>query len=126
LKILLVDDNDELRALSREVLEGLGFQVVDAVDGRNAIRLVRQEPDGFALAFLDFNMPGMNGIETLRVLQKLHPNLPAILCSGTSQEECFRECGIEGLVYLEKPFKLGQLEEALAQVLCERPPEMAS
>jgi DNA-binding response OmpR family regulator len=79
-KILLVDDEESIHLLYREELEEDGYEVHSALSGEEALeKLGIISPD---LVILDINMPGMNGIDVLRRMKEIHPQLPVILCSA--------------------------------------------
>jgi len=79
-RILLVDDEEGIQLLYREEFEEEGFEVTTAYNGEEALKQFSQElPD---LVILDINMPGMNGIEVLRRMKEINPNLPVILSSA--------------------------------------------
>lgn len=79
-KILLVDDEEGIQMLYREELEDDGYEVISAYTGEEGIRKFKEEsPD---LVILDIQMPGMNGIETLRQMKMENPSLPVILSSA--------------------------------------------
>ena len=82
-KILIVDDEDHLRMLIEQALEELEDEGVDfftAANGEEALEQFKQNPPD--LVILDINMPGMNGIEVLRRMKEVNPNLPVILSSA--------------------------------------------
>jgi two-component system, response regulator, stage 0 sporulation protein F len=79
-KILLVDDEDSIHLLYREELEEEGYEVHSALSGEEALdKLKIISPD---LVILDINMPGINGIDTLRQIKEKNPTLPVILSSA--------------------------------------------
>ena len=79
-KILLVDDEEGTQILYREVLEGDGYEVHSALTGEDALQKLKTvSPD---LVILDINMPGMNGIEILRAIKGIKPNIPVVLFSA--------------------------------------------
>ena len=79
-RILLVDDEEGIQLLYREEFEEEGFEVTTAYNGEEALeQFSRELPD---LVILDINMPGMNGIEVLRRMKEINPNLPVILSSA--------------------------------------------
>ncbi len=79
-KILLVDDEESIHLLYREELEEAGYEVHSALSGEEALNTLEiLKPD---LVILDINMPGMNGIETLRTMKEKIPNMPVILSSA--------------------------------------------
>jgi len=82
-KILLVDDEEGIQMLYREELEDEGYEVISAYTGEEGLKKVKDEsPD---LVILDIQMPGMNGIETLRQMKMNNPDLPVILSSAYNE-----------------------------------------
>jgi len=82
-KILLVDDEEGIQMLYREELEDEGYKVISAYTGEEGLKKVKDEsPD---LVILDIQMPGMNGIETLRQMKMNNPDLPVILSSAYNE-----------------------------------------
>jgi CheY-like chemotaxis protein len=82
-KILLVDDEEGIQMLYREELENEGYEVISAYTGEEGLKKVKDEsPD---LVILDIQMPGMNGIETLRQIKMNNPELPVILSSAYNE-----------------------------------------
>jgi CheY-like chemotaxis protein len=82
-KILLVDDEEGIQMLYREELEDDGYEVVSAYTGEEGLEKFKAEsPD---LVILDIQMPGMNGIETLRQMKMDNPELPVILSSAYNE-----------------------------------------
>jgi two-component system, response regulator, stage 0 sporulation protein F len=82
-KILLVDDEEGIQMLYREELEDEGYEVISAYTGEEGIKKFKEEsPD---LVILDIQMPGMNGIETLRQMKMDNPKLPVILSSAYNE-----------------------------------------
>ena len=80
--VLVVDDEESVRALARSVLERLGYRVLQAADGVQALDLVREMGAAIQLVILDQTMPRLSGSETLRQMRKIAPALPVVLTSG--------------------------------------------
>ena len=79
-KILLVDDEESIHLLYRDELEEVGYEVHSALSGDEALNTMDIiKPD---LVILDINMPGTNGIDTLRSMKEKHPTMPVILSSA--------------------------------------------
>lgn len=79
-KILLVDDEAEMRASLRAMLELMGHEVLDAAGGRDGCLLA--ESQLFDCAVVDIFMPGMDGLETIQILKSLHPEMPVVVLAG--------------------------------------------
>lgn len=83
-KILVVDDDDDLRGVVKDILLDEGFGVVEAANGFEAVEGFKHEkPD---LAILDLNMPGMNGIEAIKEINAMDPSVPLILLTGEREK----------------------------------------
>jgi signal transduction histidine kinase/ActR/RegA family two-component response regulator len=103
-RILLVDDEGMIRQLMAGVLEGQGFSVVQAEDGKSAIKAFSENP--VDLVILDMIMPGMKGEEVLKALRTISPGVRVIVSSGFMSEEQrdrLKEFGIED--FLDKPYR---------------------
>ena|SRR5437588_5567496 len=122
-RVLVVDDEDDIRELCRVNLEFEDFEVMDAANGPAALDLVsRQRPDAI---FLDLMMPGMDGWEVLRHLKEddATADIPVVLLTArTSEEDQMRgwESGI--LEYVSKPFNPLSLVEWARRAMEQRPP----
>lgn len=121
-RVLVVDDNDDLRELIGVYVIGAGHAVAYASSGQEALDLVTQRgaPD---LAVLDVMMPGMTGLELLARLRELPglSELPAIFLSARVTPEDIA-CGIElGAAYLTKPFVGSALLATMRKVLPATP-----
>ncbi|MBW1853709.1 MAG: response regulator [Deltaproteobacteria bacterium] len=79
-KILIVEDEENIRLLYKEELEDLGYEVIQASDGREAIKKYDLHQPG--LIILDIQLPGMDGIETMNIIREKSRDVPIILCSA--------------------------------------------
>ncbi len=116
-KALLVDDEDAIREVAKYMLDHLGFEVITATSGEEALRIL-QEQNVYDLVLLDFTMPGMDGEACFRAIRKLHPTQKVVLSSGHSEQEMttrFSKCNLSG--YIQKPYRLEQLRVVLQQAL---------
>ncbi|MCX6360418.1 MAG: response regulator [Armatimonadetes bacterium] len=119
--VLLVDDEPAFRASTRAVLKRLGYDIVEAGDGVEAVEVYRAHSGGIRCLVSDISMPRMDGWETLAALRELTPGLPAILMSGYDQAEVMSGVHAEWPdVYLPKPFRMDELGEALRRALGPR------
>ena len=117
LMVLLVDDEEPFRSIAKTMLTMLGCDVLEAVDGLQAVQMVQKDQPDLGLVISDFRMPGMDGVETLKALGGLRPGLKTILCSGSPEQECLQGRTLENCIYLGKPFGLQELDAAVNRVL---------
>lgn len=116
--ILLVDDQEMVVTVGQEVLRELGYEVMTALSGAEAIELFRLNKDRISLIILDMVMPGMNGSETYTRLKEIDPLMRVILSSGYSrdgQAQAILANGCQG--FLEKPFDIIDLAKVIRNVL---------
>ena len=114
LRILVVDDDDTVRGLAKEILEEMGHEVVDAASGRSALELLKK---GYQcdLLLVDFAMPLMNGSECATEARKLRPDLPILFMTGYVENDALKRWSELGCRTLNKPFQYAQLAEAIRQ-----------
>jgi len=123
-KVLIVDDEDKFRqSLSRQ-LSIRGFNVLDTDNGDDAIKIVRHEnPE---VVILDQKMPGMDGIQTLKELKNIRPEVQIIMHTGHGGTESARVTGKHGVFsYLEKPCELDEMIRVINAARKERKYELA-
>jgi signal transduction histidine kinase/ActR/RegA family two-component response regulator len=114
--VLLVDDEEMLRAVTRRALERVGYEVIEARNGAEGVERFRARRD-IGLVVLDMAMPVMGGAECFRQLRAIDPNVRVLLASGHTIEQDARACLAAGaLGFLEKPFRTARLLEALANI----------
>jgi two-component system, OmpR family, KDP operon response regulator KdpE len=106
--VLIVDDEPSIRISLRTILSGLGFGVVEAARGEEAVSLVRTAQ--FDIVLLDINMPGLGGIEVCRLMRKNAPLLPIVMLTVQGSEDRKVEALDAGADdYITKPFQLREL-----------------
>jgi DNA-binding NtrC family response regulator len=112
-KILIVDDDPEVRTATRDFLAGKGYEVVVAEGGREALRLLAASPVDVVL--LDVAMPDMDGMETLKRLVAEHPDMPVIMVTANADIEITSKVLQLGAAdYVPKPFDLDYLDQAIS------------
>lgn len=117
-KALLVDDDQTVLLLCTEMLSRLGFEVLPALNGEEAISLFKQNHQVLSLVVLDLTMPHMDGEETLRHLQAIDPSIPVVMSSGYAEQDVAHRTGENDFAaFMQKPYTLSQLEGVLAKVL---------
>ncbi len=116
--ILVAEDNQALRALAEESLRALGYKVLTAQNGQEAVRLFAQNHDKVAAVCLDIVMPNMGGPEAFRHMAAIRQGLPVIFTSGYAPEvpALTADCPKEA-VFLQKPYLPQKLAEAVRAVL---------
>ena len=118
--ILLVDDEEVITDVSREILETLGYTVMVAGSGREAIEIYKQHHGKIDLVIMDMIMPQMSGGEAFDVLKDINPDIKVILSSGYSlkgQAAKIIERGCRA--FLQKPFSIKDLSKKVRSVLDE-------
>jgi len=116
--ILLVDDDESVLVSTGGLLEMLGFTLLTARDGVEALALFRQAPEAIRCVVTDLTMPHMDGWETLAALRRLRPGLPVVLASGYDRALVMAGSHPDlPQAFLAKPFDLDQLRDALGLAL---------
>ena len=114
--VLLVEDQRTLRKLAAGMLKHLGFSVLEAKDGIEAVEVFRQRQNEIRLVFSDLTMPRMNGWEALTAIRKLAPGVPVILTSGYDLARVMSGDHTElPQAFLSKPYTLKELNDAIQQ-----------
>jgi CheY-like chemotaxis protein len=116
--LLLVDDDAMLRNMAAAMIKRLGFTVIEAKDGVEAMEVFLQHKDEIRCVLTDLTMPRMNGWETLTALRKLKPDIPVILASGYDAAQVMAGDHPEKpQTFLGKPYKLKELSDAIHRAL---------
>jgi PAS domain S-box-containing protein len=116
--VLLIDDEDMVLEIGRALLETMGYQVITAKDGEEALSLYKRNGAGIDLVLLDVVMPGLSGGEVFDRLKTLNPDLKCLLLSGYSIDGEATEIlqrGCNG--FIQKPFKLRDLSKSIREIL---------
>ena len=118
-KILLVDDEAEFVTTLAERLEIRGFKAEAAISGQQALELVKDR--NFDAAILDVKMPGMDGLEVMKKIRELHPDVPVILLTGYGSTDD----GVQGVNkgafdYLMKPLDIEELISKIQEALASK------
>lgn len=117
-KILLVEDNDDLRESTREALEMLGYAVTTAAEGLEALSIFEEQGEAFDLLITDIVMPGPNGREVAEQMQTRRGDLPVIFVSGYTDDVILHHGVVQDEVnYLPKPFTVPALATMIREVL---------
>jgi len=117
--VLVVEDEEGVREVVGRMLERLGFDVVTAMDGVDALRVLDEHDGGVTAVLLDLSMPRMGGPETVQLLRERSPELPVVLMSGYTEQDMASKIlnGTGGPVgFLQKPFLPEDLSSVLRQL----------
>ncbi|MBN2443309.1 MAG: cache domain-containing protein [Spirochaetales bacterium] len=118
--ILLIDDEEAVRMMIKEILINLGYSVQDFSNGPDAVEAYSNNPDIFDLVILDMIMPREGGREVFKNLKKINPNVKVILISGYIINEEVQSLMDQGAVdFLQKPFRRAELSKKLAEIFKE-------
>ncbi|MFN3286237.1 MAG: PAS domain S-box protein, partial [bacterium] len=116
--ILVVDDEEPLCNLLRDVLTRRGYRVLVATDGQEALRLYQEHAGRIDLVILDMTMPGLSGTQTFDALRALDPRARILLTSGYTQERAARDAVARGAKgFLQKPFLISELAARVREAL---------
>jgi PAS domain S-box-containing protein len=122
--VLLVEDEPMVRDMARTMLGELGFAVLEAKDGIEALEVFRRHRDRVRCVLSDLTMPRMDGWETLAALRRLAPGIPVILASGYDQAQVMVGDHPERPQdFLSKPYRLAELGKAVHRALADKPDE---
>lgn len=114
--ILLVDDEASVRTVCSLMLARIGYEVIAAEDGEQAVSIFQERAPDIRLALLDLTMPKLNGVDTLKLLREVKPDLPAVIASGySSQEIRTRLQDLPRVSVIQKPYTMQRLIEALME-----------
>jgi CheY-like chemotaxis protein len=116
--VLLVDDEDVVSEVGRDLLEALGYRVLTAKDGKEAIEVYRKNKDEIDIIVLDMVMPNMGGGEAYDHIKKISPDVKVLLSSGYSIDGEASEIlqrGCNG--FIQKPFSMKQLSGKIREII---------
>ena len=115
--ILLVDDDELIRASIPALVESFGHHVIAAAGGQAALDMLDAGLE-VQLVILDLNMPGMNGLETLKELRQRLPRLPVLLATGYLDADTSRALQQAGrTLSITKPYTLEELDQKLREIM---------
>ena len=118
--ILLVEDEDLVRDVTKRILKRAGYKVLIAVNGKEALNLYAKEKDKISLVILDLIMPEMGGKECLEKLREIDPDAKILITSGYYTTEIAREITESGAAgFILKPYNLKQMLTKVREVLAK-------
>ena len=123
-RILLVDDEEMVADIVKQMVSKLGYRVDAATDSRAALETFRENPDQYDLVVTDMTMPNLTGKQLAEEMKKIRPLLPIILCSGLNENFCSADAKELGVAeFAMKPLGMQQLAQIIRRVLDGRDTE---
>ena len=116
--VLVVDDEDDVLEIAKELLEAMGYRVLKAKDGKEAVEVYRKNKDDINIVVLDMVMPNMGGGEAYDRMKEINPAIKVLLSSGFSIDGEATEImkrGCDG--FIQKPFKMKDFSEKISEIL---------
>ena len=122
--IVVVDDEQAVRALMVALLQSDGYTVLEAVDGEDALRIMQKHHEPVDLLISDVNMPEMDGFELVAFLRSAYPSLRALFVSGQGTQWLLdnRDRMTKGTHFLAKPFTADVLRQRVREIIAGEPP----
>ena len=115
--VLVVDDEEIVRDVCRQMVESLGLPVLTASDGREAVDVFRRNADIISHVILDLTMPNMDGMATFKELITIRPDVKVLLSSGYDEQDSIqRLSGLGFAAFIQKPYSMENLHDALKKV----------
>ena len=115
-KLMVVDDDETIRTCVTACLEAVGFVVIQAEDGLDALDKYRSMADEISLVIMDVIMPNLNGIDATKRIREINPSSKVVLMSGAS-ERALNEATPDA--FLPKPFRGKELYQVVHHILPE-------
>jgi DNA-binding NtrC family response regulator len=116
--VLVIDDEESIRAVTARALQVFGFATLTAADGESGVRALREAVGNVGCVLLDMTMPGMGGRATLSALRGVDPGVRVVLMSGLSRDDAVEQMGAESIAgFLHKPYELTDLKAAVERAM---------
>jgi PAS domain S-box-containing protein len=120
-RVLVVDDEEIVRTVTARVLSTLGYTVITAADGREAIDTLQASHEPIDAVLMDLTMPKLDGVAAFEELRRLQRDLPVILMSGYNEQDAVARFAASGLAgFLQKPFSAATLSAKVGKALGKR------
>jgi len=117
-KVLIVDDDPLVRAMTKRALARSGWATEEAGTGRDALELFRADPSAYACVLLDVGLPDLDGEEVLASMREADPGALVILCTGSDDsDEVKRLFGLGAAAFIQKPYSLDELAGIIGRLL---------
>lgn len=121
-RIMIIEDDKEMRSLLKDFLEEEGFETDSASNGVDALRMLSK--DYFDLVITDIRMPGLTGLDILPRIRRLKPEIPIIVMTAYGSDDVRRRSLERGAtIYLEKPIHLSKLRAVIREMVLRKSSE---
>jgi len=117
-RILVIDDEEIIRNVARDILHELGYDTILASSGKEGVKIYADKKDFIDLVILDMIMPEMEGKETFKKLKEINPDVKILISSGYNQDslpEQVMDSGEAG--FIQKPYNINEIAEIIKEVL---------
>ncbi len=116
--VLLVDDEKVILGINQELLEAIGYKVITAGSGKEAVKVYRKNQNEIDMVLLDMIMPNMGGGEVFDIIKEINPEVKVLLSSGYSSSDRANEILSRGCAgFIQKPFSMSELSEKIKEIL---------
>ena len=116
--ILFVDDDYEIRSISKAILENHGCKIATCADGKEGLEYYRENFKNIDIVVLDMVMPVMDGLEAYIEMKKVNPKIKVVICSGYGEDHSFTEIKNRGAeAFIQKPFTMNALSRKIRGIL---------
>jgi len=124
--VLIVDDDESIVALGKRMLVRLGYEVLTACDGVEAVEVYRKNMDEIVGVILDLTMPRMSGGDAFNEITRIDPQAKVIICSGYDEQEVTRDfAGTDLAGFLHKPYTITELKKKMREIVGQQKQEAA-
>jgi len=126
MRALIAEDDNDFRTILTNLLVSLGVSVREAETAEQALAHFREESGAFDVLFTDLRMPGMGGLELMRLIRRAAPDLPMVVITGHANLDfALESIRLQVAGFLKKPFTVEELEELVQQINGRQPPTVA-
>ncbi len=116
--VLIADDEESICAIGKLMLSRMGFDVLIAIDGRQAVEIFRQNADDIVCVLLDLTMPHLDGEQVFTEIRRMKPDIKVILSSGYNKQDATQRFAGKGLAgFIQKPYPSAKLTEIIRKIM---------
>lgn len=116
--VLIIDDDETVLSVTQQIVMRAGFCTAVASSGREGVSVLERQIDEVSCILLDMSMPGMDGLETFRVLRRIKPEVPIIIVSGYSDRDMRETFGDNRpFAFVQKPYSISELDGLLHKAI---------